>query len=87
MMPREKAAASPSSKSFWETASGGAALDCRGAGGASLGNSSAVQAGAQGMWLAVLCPTDTAVVEITLQGEQAGGAEFGGLRVWRVPMR
>jgi hypothetical protein len=70
-----------------ETAGAVAALDCRGADGASLGNSSAVTAGTQGMWLAVLCPADTVALEVTLRGERAGGVDFRDLRVWRVPVR
>jgi 4-amino-4-deoxy-L-arabinose transferase-like glycosyltransferase len=68
-----------------ETTEGEATLDCRGAGGAPLGVSSAVAAGTQGKWLAVLCRPGTEAVEITLRSDQPGGAEFRGLRLWRVP--
>jgi 4-amino-4-deoxy-L-arabinose transferase-like glycosyltransferase len=60
-----------------------AALGCRDAAGAPLANFRTVPT-AEGLWLAALCPADTASLEITLRTEQPGGAEFRALRAWRV---
>jgi hypothetical protein len=67
-----------------EATGGGATLDCRAGGGALRGGSRAVATESRAQWLALLCPADTSAVEITLRGDQAGGAEFRALRVWRV---
>jgi hypothetical protein len=66
-------------------AQGRATLGCLGAGNALLATFPAVEAVPGELWLAALCPSETVAVAIVLRGEQPGGAEFRGLRLWDVP--
>jgi 4-amino-4-deoxy-L-arabinose transferase-like glycosyltransferase len=64
---------------------GRARFSCLGAGNALLATFPSVETAPGELWLAALCPSETVAVTIVLRGEQQGGAEFRGLRLWSVP--
>ena len=69
-----------------DTTDGQVTIDCRGASGEGPPRVRAGVATGEGpLWLAMLCPPDTAALAITLRSDQPGGGEFRALRLWRVP--